>query len=151
MHVRHLDISDAAALAPLCAQLGYPATAADVERRLCRFAGMADHAVLGAAGDDARLVGWIHVQGHHTVTGDSYALIAGLVVDEAVRGSGVGRALVAAAEHWAAANGYDLVRVRSNIVRDRAHHFYEQLGYTRKKTSHVFDKKVRATAERVEK
>ena len=67
---------------------------------------------------------------------------ATLVLKEARRGSGVGRALLAAAERWAVAHGYNLVRVRSNVVRDRTHYFYERLGYTRKKTSHVFDKRL---------
>jgi GNAT superfamily N-acetyltransferase len=142
MHIRMLSPADAVALVPLCTQLGYPATAAQVEERLRRLKGSPDDAVLGAEDDAERVIGWIHVQGHHAVTGDSHAVIAGLVVDQAARGSGVGRALLAEAEHWAVANGYRLVLVRSNVVRDRAHRFYEQLGYTRQKTSHVFNKRL---------
>ncbi len=142
MHVRPLAPSDAAALAPLCTQLGHPATAGQIEPRVRELVGSSDHGLLGAAADDGRLIGWIHIHGYRTVADDPYALIAGLVVDEALRGSGVGRALVAAAEHWAVAQGYNVVRVRSNVVRDRTHHFYEDLGYTRKKTSHVFDKRL---------
>lgn len=142
MQVRVLEPSDATELAPLCTQLGHPATAADIERRLRGFLQMPGHALLGAVAPDGRVVGWIHVQTHHTVTADAYALIAGLVVDEHFRGAGVGRALVEAAEAWAQTQGVDVVRVRSNIVRGRAHHFYEQLGYERQKTSHVFDKRL---------
>lgn len=142
MRIRALDASDAAGLAPLCTQLGYPATPADVARRLGTLSAAPDHAILGAVAADGRLVGWIHVQAHQTLTADRYAEISGLVVDEQRRGSGVGRELVVAAEGWAAAHDCQLVRVRSNVVRSRAHHFYEQLGYERYKTSHVFDKRL---------
>ena len=52
-----------------------------------------------------------------------------LVVSEAVRGRGVGRALVAAVETKCAGLGCVLVEVTSNIRRDKAHRFYEGLGY----------------------
>ena len=62
----------------------------------------------------------------------------GLVFDPAVRRGGVGTALVAAAEKWAASRGAATMRVRSNTARDISHPFYEALGYTRSKTQHVY-------------
>ena len=47
---------------------------------------------------------------------------------------------MAAAEAWAAARGYDVMRLWSNVVRERAHRFYEELGYEHVKTSKVFRK-----------
>ena len=35
------------------------------------------------------------------------------------------------------------VRVRSNVVRDRAHAFYEREGYRKVKVQQVFEKRVR--------
>ena len=68
--------------------------------------------------------------------------IVGLVVDSVARRSGVGRALVAAAEHWARSRGIDEVFVRSNVVRPESHPFYERIGYLLSKTQHVYRKRL---------
>jgi ribosomal protein S18 acetylase RimI-like enzyme len=54
-----------------------------------------------------------------------------LVVDEAMRGRGVGEKLVRAAERVIADAGCGLVEVTSNLARAKAHGFYERLGYAR--------------------
>ncbi len=138
--LRPLRPSDAAALVPLCEQLGYPATAEQLERRVRALGASDDHGLLGAVGRSGALIGWIHVQGHRTLAAEPYAEITGLVVDERCRSAGVGQGLVAGAEAWARAHGYTVVRVRSNVVRSDAHRFYERLGYRRQKSQHVFDK-----------
>ena len=69
-----------------------------------------------------------------------FAELAGLVVDDAVRGAGVGAALLNAAEAWARSEGFATMRVRSNVVRERAHRFYEREGYERIKAQAVFRK-----------
>ena len=61
-----------------------------------------------------------------------------LAVAEALRGQGIGAALVAEAEKRLAAKGCGLVEVTSNRKRLRAHAFYERLGYER--TSYRFAK-----------
>ena len=53
----------------------------------------------------------------------------------------VGKALVAAAEQWAADIGTPHVFLRSNILRQESHPFYESLGYTRTKTQHAYSKR----------
>jgi GNAT superfamily N-acetyltransferase len=57
--------------------------------------------------------------------------IATLVVDAAVQGQGIGRALVAAAEELLAGMGCGLVEITSNMRFASAHGFYEHLGYER--------------------
>jgi GNAT superfamily N-acetyltransferase len=52
----------------------------------------------------------------------------------------VGKALVAAAEEWACAQGVDAITVRSNATRAESHPFYERLGYVRRKTQHSYAK-----------
>ncbi|MFL5312151.1 MAG: GNAT family N-acetyltransferase [Myxococcales bacterium] len=130
---------DCGAAADLCTQLGYPSTPAQVERRLRILEATAGQVVFGAE-QDGRLVGWVHVQTRCGVESDPFAEISGLVVDERLRGHGVGRALVDAAEEWARREGQVEVRVRSNSIRTRTHRFYQQLGYALAKTSHVFHK-----------
>jgi GNAT superfamily N-acetyltransferase len=140
VRIRPLRQEDAAQLAPLCEQLGYPATPEQVERRLALALRTSRHGLLGAVADDESLLGWIHVDASELLVWDPYAEICSLVVDARVRSQGIGRALVAAAESWALAQGFTIVRVRSNVIRLAAHRFYEQLGYERVKTQHTFAK-----------
>jgi GNAT superfamily N-acetyltransferase len=64
------------------------------------------------------------------------------VVDETRRSRGTGAALVEAAVEWAGRHGFRNLRVRSNVVRERTHAFYERLGFTRLKQQVVFVKPV---------
>jgi GNAT superfamily N-acetyltransferase len=84
----------------------------------------------------------VHVQVGHTLEMSPTAEIAGLVVDEASRGDGMGEALVHRAEAWARERGVAVMRVRSNVIRERAHRFYDRLGYERVKRQVVFKKRL---------
>ena len=96
--------------------------------------------MLVAQHGERRVAGWIHVQATYLLEADPRAEIWGLVVSEAARGTGAGRALVEAAEEWAVRLGLDVIAVRSNIVRERAKGFYEHLGYAVFKTQNAFRK-----------
>jgi GNAT superfamily N-acetyltransferase len=52
-----------------------------------------------------------------------------LVVDEANRSRGAGRALVEAAEAWARSRGTKRITVTTALDRGVAHAFYEKVGY----------------------
>jgi GNAT superfamily N-acetyltransferase len=140
VRIRPIEPRDAAALVPLCAQLGYPATLEQVERRLQRLLGHPGQGMLGAESAAGQLVGWLHVQTRVVFESDPFAEICGLVVDQSVRGQGAGGHLVTAAERWAAANGHTVVRVRSNVVRTATHQFYQNRGYTILKSQISFSK-----------
>jgi GNAT superfamily N-acetyltransferase len=136
MVLRAASPDDAAAVADLATQLGYPTQPEQAAARLRDLAGRPDHAVLVAA-EGGAVIGWIHVCGERRVETDPFAEIAGLVVDAARRSRGAGAALVEAAADWARAEGYATLRVRSNTVRTRTHAFYERAGFTRAKTQVV--------------
>ncbi len=68
--------------------------------------------------------------------------VGGLVVDEKQRGRGVGAALLHSAEVWARKQGYSPIIVRTNVVRQQAHKFYEKCGYQLLKQSEVYTKEV---------
>jgi ribosomal protein S18 acetylase RimI-like enzyme len=140
--IRPARLEDAEALAGLAAQLGYPMETAEMRARLQGVERRGDGLVLMVE-EGGAVVGWVHVLGVHLIESPAHAEIGGLVVDEARRGRRLGEALVAAAEDWAAAHGYGLVRVRSNVVRERARRFYERLGYHVTKTQAVFAKELR--------
>lgn len=133
--------ADAAVLADLAGQLGYPTSPAEMLERLHGLAAHGRGEVLVAESEGV-VRGWLHVLDVHTLETPAHGEIAGLVVDAGARSRGVGRELVAAAEAWAAAHGLPLLRVRSNVVRERAHRFYERLGFRRVKTSAVFAKEL---------
>ena len=62
---------------------------------------------------------------------------------------GIGADLVAAAQKWLQARGIGSLRVRCNAVRDRAHRFYERLGFRLTKSQKVFDIAVDAPLKRL--
>ncbi|HEX3552579.1 MAG TPA: GNAT family N-acetyltransferase [Thermoanaerobaculia bacterium] len=131
MTIRPARPSDGPAIAALATQLGYPSRPEEAEARLRDVLARPDAAVLVAEDEDGAVIGFGHVFGAHRVDADPFAEIGALVVDETRRSRGTGAALVAALEAWAAERGYRDLRVRSNVVRDRAHAFYERLGFGR--------------------
>lgn len=141
MQIRQASPEDAAVLADLATQLGYPSTPEQLAARLAALDGP-DHAVLVAEDGDRviRVIGWLHVLARHHLETDSFAEIGGLVVDESCRGQGIGRRLVDAAVDWVRQKGIGELRVRSNVVRADAHRFYEREGFVRKKTQAVFSR-----------
>jgi GNAT superfamily N-acetyltransferase len=142
MKIGVAEIKDAERIADLATQLGYPSNADEVVTRLKSLPDDGAHAVFVAEDKVGRVVGWVHVYKHPTLLHESVAEIGGLVVDTSARGSGIGRKLMQRAEDWARQRGLGRVVLRSNILRNEAHTFYERLGYSRMKTQHVFLKKL---------
>lgn len=136
--IRTARPEDAPAIAVLATQLGYPTSAEQAAARLRDVLNRSDGAVLVAEGEDGMAIGWAHVAGTYGVQSDPFAEILAMVVDEDHRSQGIGAALVEAALDWAGQNGFGTVRVRSNVVRERTHAFYERLGFRRTKTQVVF-------------
>ncbi|HEX4497737.1 MAG TPA: GNAT family N-acetyltransferase [Thermoanaerobaculia bacterium] len=137
MTLRRARISDAAALADLATQLGYPTRPEEAETRLRDLVDRTDGIVL-VAEEDGTVIGWGHVVEARRVELGPFAELVALVVDERRRGLGTGAALVQAALDWAAGQGFDTLRVRSNVVRERTHAFYERLGFERTKSQVMF-------------
>jgi GNAT superfamily N-acetyltransferase len=126
-------------LAELAGQLGYPSTSSEIERRLVGLEGSRDHQVFVAQAN-GEVVGWIGVFIYRCLEADARAEISGLVVDERVRSQGIGLKLLARAEEWARELGCEAIGLRSNVIRERAHLFYERLGYKYVKTQKSFRK-----------
>jgi GNAT superfamily N-acetyltransferase len=131
---------DAAALADLSTQLGYPLQASAMRERLAGVRDQQAGEVLVAVDAQGRVRGWTHVVPRLHLEETAFAELAGLVVDQAARGAGVGAALLHAAEAWARQRGFARLRVRSNVVRERAHRFYLREGYAERKRQVVFEK-----------
>ena len=130
---------DAAEIARLSTELGYPADADAMAPRLRVVLDDPSRHVIVASAENG-LLGWIGMERRLSLEGGEQAEIVGLVVDARARRTGLGAALTGAAEDWARGLGYDRIVVRSNAARVESHPFYEKHGYVRKKTQHVYSK-----------
>jgi len=139
--VRKARRSDAERIAKLCGELGYPASPAQITSRLRQLTPASKHAVYVAESVDAGgVVGWVHVSVSHLLESDVRAEVNGLVVAEGQRSAGAGAKLLEAAEEWARKRSCQGMNVRSNVIRERAHKFYERQGYEHYKTQKAFRK-----------
>jgi GNAT superfamily N-acetyltransferase len=137
--IRRLTVDDAETAAELSTQLGYPCSAGDLRERIEELSLAADR-VAFAAVVDGQMVGWIDGAVERHLQSPASAVIGGLVVREEMRGMGVGRRLCLEIEEWARSRSVPVVRVRSQIKREDAHRFYLRDGYSKVKTSLVFEK-----------
>ncbi len=140
MKIRRARSADAAQIAVLAGQLGYPATPAQMSKRLQGIKPSSQHAVYVADSLEAGVIGWVHVSKQPLLEVEIRAEVNGLVVAEGQRSLGAGAQLLAAAEDWAREHGCKSMSVRSNVIRERAHKFYERNGYEHYKTQKSFRK-----------
>ena len=138
--VRRVRASDIAQLTPLCGQLGYPSSEDEVRARLAGIEAAPLHALWVAETGDGRLAGFLNAFVMRTIDTDARVEVAALVVDDAQRSRGVGKLLIEQVESWARENGCKTIGLRSNVIRERAHKFYERLGYVHYKTQKSFRK-----------
>jgi N-acetylglutamate synthase-like GNAT family acetyltransferase len=128
--IRNAVSGDGPALARLIGQLGYEVTLAEVTERLADMA--RDGRVVLVAQLDGAVVGCLSTSMMRVLHRPApVGRISMMVVDEAVRGRGIGAGLVRAAERTLTRAGCQLVEVTSNLQRTDAHRFYERLGYER--------------------
>ena len=138
--VRLAREGDVPRLADLSCQLGYKATPEEVLRRLQQVAADPHHGLFVAESPEGCVIGWVNVEERRLIEIEPRAEINGLVVDETCRSRGAGRVLLEHAEQWARERKFRSVVLRSNVIRARAHAFYERLGYEVFKTQKVFRK-----------
>ena len=138
--IRSATEADVGPMAELTTQLGYAVDPKTLGERLAGVRTRTADEVLVAVEDNDDPIAWIHVALLATLEASDLAAIIGLVVEEGHRSSGIGAALVEAAERWARDRGATALLVRSRSTRERAHRFYERIGYVEVKRSHVFEK-----------
>jgi ribosomal protein S18 acetylase RimI-like enzyme len=137
--IREADASDSARLVELITALGHPIEEVDVSRNLETLARNGILPLVATDGD--QVIGMCGISAMVTVHRPApVGRVSVMIVDEAYRGRGIGALLMAEAETRLAEQGCKIVEVTSNMRRDRAHHFYEQLGYER--TSYRFMNKL---------
>lgn len=144
--VRAMTQGDLPSLEPLLVQLGYDIVQDEVARRLAAVIEAPGHC-LEVAERDGCIVGFIHFYARAAIEKPPEVIVQALVVDDGLRGSGIGRKLMQRAEDWAAANGYPSVALGTQTNRDDAHAFYERLGYHVAAKSYLMRKKFGPAAD----
>jgi len=142
LSIRRLMIGDAEEAAELSSQLGYPSSPDDIRERIEERARATDSIALAAL-LNGQIVGWIDASIERHLQSPANAVIGGLVVRDGTRGLGIGKRLCLEIEQWARDRSVPVLRVRSQIIREDAHRFYLREGYTKVKTSVVFEKPLR--------
>lgn len=137
--IARMKSADLPSVADLSAQLGYPIEMGLLSKQFEELSKNAEH-YLGVASAAGRVLGFIHANKYLDLIEPHTVQIIALVVDENSRSLGIGARLVKSVEDWSRSIGIRNVWVRSNIKRDRAHAFYQRLGYPITKTSHKFSK-----------
>jgi ribosomal protein S18 acetylase RimI-like enzyme len=129
--IRDAKLSDAPELAALMCELGYETSNAEMHSRLQVILRNAGYRTIVAEVDNelCGMVGTLtHASHEHN---DPSGKIIALVVSKRQRRSGVGRALIAAAENDFASRRVTRVTLTTRFEREGAHRFYEALGYAK--------------------
>ncbi|PYJ99510.1 MAG: GNAT family N-acetyltransferase [Verrucomicrobia bacterium] len=142
LKIRDGKLSDAAGLAALMCELGYETAGAEMESRLISILKDPRYKTLVALNDDkiCGMIGTVSASSylHNDLTGR----IIALVVSRESRRRGIGARLIAEAEKNLIQRGITRVTVTARFEREKAHQFYEKLGYAR--TGFRFAKNLRS-------
>ena len=127
--IRFARETDAPELARLMTALGHPTTATEVAERWVRSTTAGNGALVAVVRGGA--LGGVVTLHQMTVLHRPKPVgrITALIVDAPMRGRGVGRTLVGAAERMLSDAGCGLVEITSNVKWTEAHAFYAHLGY----------------------
>lgn len=125
--IRAAELEDIPSLKRLFLQLGYETEHAILEQRLrdqhdtlCTLVAESEKEVCGVI-----VINFIMPVHENNL----WALISALVIDESLRGQGVGQQLLIASERIAAIKRCSQIELSSNETRVKAHKFYENNGY----------------------
>ena len=134
--LRSAQRADAAAIATLFTDEGYPAGPSDIVARLERFDTPQSRVIV--AEHDGAILGFIAVHAIARFEHDDWILrVLAVVVDAGARERGVGRALMAEAERIGLELGAAFVELTAGHHRPEARQLYESLGYDSTVTAYL--------------
>lgn len=141
MLIRPAVPADAVRLGPLFEAWDHPQPVEVIEQVLVEWAATPRAAVL-VADDDDQLLGMAAVVARPGFSGPHpVAHLSALVVARAARRTGLGGALLEAAESSAARWGCRRMELSSSLARDAAHRFYPARGYHDSTEHHAYYQK----------
>ena len=138
---RAMAPTDIPAARMLLSQLGYELNTNEVERCYNAVRERGDHAVF-VAEEDGRIIGFLHLYERPAFDKPPEVIVQAIVVDQSLRGAGIGKTIMSMAERWALERGFSSIALTSNISRSGAHSFYNRLGYKIEATSHLLRKQL---------
>jgi GNAT superfamily N-acetyltransferase len=125
----------------LLTQLGYNVSNEELPNRIEKISDN-DRGIVFIALKDEQVIGCVHTMIVTRLAEGTCGEIVSLVVDESIRGNGIGKHLIEEAVDWLKARGLIKLRVRCNSIREEAHKFYHHLGFSEKKSQKVFEKNI---------
>ena len=127
--IRTAVMADAADIALLLGQLGYPMDVMEASRRLEEISTSdADKILVVESGREVTAVASLHFMAYFH-RGELLCKITAFVVKDGYRGQGIGSALLARIEQKARERGCQRMELTSATGRQQAHTFYEGKGY----------------------
>ena len=127
MAVRTIAESDIPVATALIGQLGYDMAQPELAQRLTAVLAQADHKVW-VYEDGSKVIGLLHAFYRPALDKPPEVMVQALVIEASQRSMQV-------AEGWARDKGCVSVALYSRVDRERAHRFYERLGYEKKAAS----------------
>ena len=137
IQLRKMSMEHAQDVCRLSDQLGYPLSTTQIENNINEITSSENYAAFVALYNQ-QIVGCIYAFRALLIESKPFIEIGGLIVDENFRNSGIGKKLVEKIKVWALENAINEVRVRSNVLRNEAHKFYLNNGFTEMKQQKVF-------------
>jgi GNAT superfamily N-acetyltransferase len=141
IQIRPAAKKDCSGITTMTNLLGYPSS----EDKVCQILEMVlkhpDHQIFIADADN-QVAGYIHLVCTMRMGSEPYVEIAALFVHEDFQSKGIGSALIHEAIKWTQAKDHKIIRIRSNIIRKKAHMFFMRNGFENLKTQEVFLKKL---------
>jgi N-acetylglutamate synthase-like GNAT family acetyltransferase len=144
LHIRTAKKDDCTGITELSNQLGYPSSFDKVYEILDLVLNHDDHQVYIVEADDL-IVGYIHLVSTMRISSDPFVEIAALIVHKSYQNKGVGKSLINESEKWTRSKGLSDIRIRSNIIREEAHKYFQRKGFQDLKTQHVFLKQLNSS------
>lgn len=131
VYLRDAVETDTEAITLLMDDLGYPAPADEMEKKLKNIFSHPDYKTILAV-SDGEVVGFSGLmRGLSFERSGKYVRVISFVVKKTARNRGIGKMLIKASEEWAIAQGADNVVISSGNREERktAHEFYQRSGY----------------------
>ena len=135
--IRTATLADAASIAGLSCQLGYPANEETVAENLNKLMEKATGEVW-VCELNSTVAGFLYGQQLIDLSSGVYYEVMALVVDENYRGRGIGAALINVVIAKCKEEKIKQLVLRSRTTRKAAHRFYEKLGFVEIKEQKVF-------------
>jgi GNAT superfamily N-acetyltransferase len=141
--IRKMKEEDLVKCLELTVQLGYPNNSLeDLKKRFIQISRQnQDELFVATINND--VVGWLHMELRWMLEVEHRATVSAIVVDEKVRGQGVGKKLMSFAEEWGRARGVSVLSLQSSTHRKQTHAFYESIGWAKTKEHYQFQKKLK--------